>query len=48
MKASAVPERFWKKLYEKIVGQRFDAGEDFGLAENPDGDRGIPKNRIMI
>ena len=48
LKASAVPERFWKKLYDKIIGQRFDAGEDFGLAENQEGEKGIPKNRSVI
>ena len=48
LKSSAVPKRFWKKLYEKIIEQRFDAGEDFGLAENSEGDKGIPRNRNQI
>ena len=31
---SGVPKRFWRKIFEKIVSQSFDAGEAFGLAEN--------------
>ena len=33
LKSSGVPQRLWKTLYEKICGQKFDAGEMFGLAE---------------
>ena len=33
LKSSGVPQRLWKTLYEKVCGQKFDAGEMFGLAE---------------
>ena len=33
LEASKIPQRLWKTLYEKVIGQVFDAGNDFALVE---------------
>ena len=51
LKTSNVPKRYWRKLYDKIVGQVFDAGNDFSLVEIDETHRGIPresKYRVVV
>ena len=52
LKSSGVPQRLWKTLYEKICGQKFDAGEMFGLAEMDEtsAKNAIPRfdNKLLI
>ena len=42
---SAVPKRYWKTLWEKVMAQSFDAGDAFGLIEVNDESKGLPKDR---
>ena len=51
LEASNVPKRIWPKLFEKIVGQIFDAGNDFSLVEVDQKSAGIPrenKYRVVV
>ena len=48
LKGSGVPEIFWPVLLQKLAGQIFDAGEDFGLAENESKTKGFEFKHVVI